>query len=241
MTSSRREFVERLAFSATGAAMLGAVPSALSASPIAEASGSAAGAWDLSWTERLKGEYKVVVDSPEVEEGGGVMRASVWSKGYADAMGTKPSQCSTVLVLRHNAIVLAMSSEYWAEYKLGEKEKVNDPVTNKPAVRNPVLLNSREHGTPARYDDMALDKFIGRGNVVRGCGQGERCRGQGEGDADAGARCDPAAVGSVRGGAGAAGGVLVHEGELSHDPVEGRARSCPLAFGAITHEQSRSP
>jgi hypothetical protein len=170
MTSSRREFVERLAFSATGAAMLGAVPSALSASPIAEASGSAAGAWDLSWTERLKGEYKVVVDSPEVEEGGGVMRASVWSKGYADAMGTKPSQCSTVLVLRHNAIVLAMSSEYWAEYKLGEKEKVNDPVTNKPAVRNPVLLNSREHGTPARYDDMALDKFIGRGNVVLGCG-----------------------------------------------------------------------
>lgn len=171
MSSSRRDFVERLAGGAAGAVLFGAAPAALSAMPLGVApTGVTAGAWDLSWTERLKGEYKVVVDSPEVEEGGGVMRASVWSKGYADAMGTKASQCSTVLVLRHNAIVLAMRSEYWAEYKLGEKEKVNDPVTNKPAVRNPVLLNSKDHGTPAQYDDLALDKFIGRGNVVLGCG-----------------------------------------------------------------------
>lgn len=170
-TPSRRDFVERLATGATGAVLFGAAPSALSAMSVTPPPGATpAGAWDLSWTERLKGEYKVVVDSPEIDEGSGVARATVWSQGYTDAMGTKASQTSTVLVLRHAGLMLAMNSEFWAEYKIGEKRKVNDPVTNKPALRNPVMLNSKEHGTPAEYDDMALDKFIGRGNVVLGCG-----------------------------------------------------------------------
>jgi hypothetical protein len=166
MTTSRRDFVEKLA---TGAVLFGATPAALAALPVDGAPAPIAGEWDLSWTDRLRGRYKVVVDSPEISEGAAVFRATAWSKHYGDAMGTRPEETSTVLVLRHNAIPLVMNHAYWAEYAVGEKDKVNDPVTNKPAVRNPVMLNSKEHGSPAMFDEFALDRFLSRGGIVLGC------------------------------------------------------------------------
>lgn len=168
MTTSRRDFIGRLAAST---AFLGATPMTLAALPmeLAPTMPATAGTWDLSWTERLSGRYKVVVDSPEISEGSAVFRSTAWGRHYADAMGTRPEETSTVLVLRHNAIPLVMQHAFWAEYKVGEKEKVNDIVTHKPAERNPVLLNSKEHGSPAAYDDYALDRFMARGGIVLGC------------------------------------------------------------------------
>jgi len=168
MSTSRRDFVEHIA---TGAVMFGAAPSALAAMPIGKSASrtTAAGPWDMSWTDRVRGKYKVVSDCAEIAGGSGVARGTVWAMGYADAMGVKASDCSTVVVVRHTAIALAMNSAFWAEYKLGEKHKENDMVTNKPATRNPSLLNSKEHGSPAEYDDMILDKLIARGGVVLGC------------------------------------------------------------------------
>ncbi|MEI6813820.1 MAG: hypothetical protein WCL36_06525 [bacterium] len=165
MTTSRRDFVEKLLASAV---VFGAAPSALAAMPAAHEP-PAPGKWDLSWTDRVRGRYKVVVDSPEISEGAAVFRATAWAKHYGDAMGTRPDETATVLVLRHNAIPLVMNHAFWAEYAVGEKDKVNDPVTNKPAVRNPVMLNSKEHGSPAMFDEFALDRWGGN----RGLGDAE--------------------------------------------------------------------
>ena len=45
-------------------------------------------------------------------------------------------QITAVVVLRHNAISLAMENRLWAKYKFGEPFKVNDSTTSAPAVRN---------------------------------------------------------------------------------------------------------
>lgn len=125
--------------------------------------------WDLSWTGRLKGKYKAVMDVPEVESGYGVWRGSFWVSQYGEAMAAKPADCSSVVVLRHNGIALAMNQQFWDAYGIGKKHEVKHPVTQAPTDRNPAMLSSTRGEVPAQLDDYALDKFIARGGVALAC------------------------------------------------------------------------
>lgn len=173
MVTTRREFIERIGGSAAFLglpAVLGAVPSdAIPASSV-PADAASDEPWDLRWADSIKAKHRVVVDCAEIEEGSGVFRASMWSKQYAAVMGAKPEEMQTVLVLRHNAIALAMQQTYWDAYGIGKKNNVKHPVTEQPTDRNPALLNSTQDGTPADFDAMALDQFIARGGIALGCG-----------------------------------------------------------------------
>ena len=53
------------------------------------------------------------------------------------ATGTPENECGVVVILRHDAIGYAMQDSLWAKYKFGEVFKADDPLTKKPAVRNP--------------------------------------------------------------------------------------------------------
>jgi hypothetical protein len=173
--TSRRDFIDRLAL---GAAALGGL-SLMGASPLGAAATAARGAdlaagaqatdWDVRWPARLTGEVKTVFDVPEVESGYGVWRASIWAKQYEAVLGMKPSALSTALVLRHNAIVLAMGQAFWDRYGIGKAKSVTHPATLEPTDRNPALLSSRRGEVPAAYDAFALDQFIARGGVVLAC------------------------------------------------------------------------
>jgi len=44
------------------------------------------------------------------------------------------------MVLRHDALPLALNDSVWAKYQLGEVFKIEDPDTKAPAVRNPFYL-----------------------------------------------------------------------------------------------------
>jgi hypothetical protein len=168
MGTDRREFIGQIAASA----MLGAVPFSLeNALRAAEPSvaGAAAEPWDLTWVNRVKGKYRVVMDSPEISSGYGVWRASFWAKQYQDVLGAKPGDLSTVLVLRHNGIALAMQQSFWDKYGLGKLKNVKHPVTEEPTTLNPALLSSTRGEQPAQFDDFALDKFIARGGVALAC------------------------------------------------------------------------
>ncbi len=125
--------------------------------------------WDLSWTSRLTGKHRAVFDTPEVEHGVGVLRSGLWLRQYGDVLKAPPSELNSVLVLRHHAIILAMSQPFWDEYELGEKNKVMDPITDKKTTRNPALL-STETGAPPSYAAMALDKQLANGTIALGCG-----------------------------------------------------------------------
>lgn len=168
MSETRREFLERVT---GGAAALGALPLAapFDAAEFERAAHTQAQqTWDVSWAKRVTGKHRAVFDVPEIESGFGVWRASVWMSQYRAALGTAEKDLRTVLILRHNAIVLAMSQAHWDEYGLGQELKVTHPLTSAVTDKNPALLGERD-GVPAPFSEFALDRFMARGNIVLAC------------------------------------------------------------------------
>jgi hypothetical protein len=167
--TSRREFLDRLA---VGSAALGGLSLGLTALPARlEAAGIAVsrqGSWNTSWPDKLTGSVRTVFDVPEVESGYGVWRASIWALQYEAALGIPARDTSTALVLRHNAIILAMRQAFWDEYGIGKDGSVAHPLTLEPTTRNPALLGEAD-GVPAPYSTFALDQFQERGGVILAC------------------------------------------------------------------------
>jgi hypothetical protein len=166
MTQNRREFIERL----TAGAMLATVPFSAEAFRSTTTHGAtAAEDWDVSWTSKITGKYKAVFDVPEIDSGFGVWRASLWAQQYMDVLKAAPSDLSSVVVLRHHGIALAMTQAFWDTYGVAKANNVTHPITEQPTDRNPVLLSSSRGEVPAMFDDVALDKYIARGGIVLAC------------------------------------------------------------------------
>jgi hypothetical protein len=167
MTLDRRDFVGRVAASA----LLAGLPLPIDASvrALSQSRSTRAEEWDLSWVKRVTGKYRAIFDVPEIDSGYGVWRASIWGQQYVEVLGAKPNELSSVLVLRHNGIQLAMQQAYWDKYAIGKEKNVLHPVTQQGTDRNPALLSSTRSEVPAMFDDAALDKFIGRGGIVLAC------------------------------------------------------------------------
>ena len=168
MSLDRRDFVGRIA----AGAMLAGLPlprDAVLRAFDGSVPGGAREDWDLRWVTRITGKYRAIFDVPEIESGYGVWRASIWGKQYQDVLGAKPSDMSAVVVLRHNAIVLAMQQAYWDKYAVGKEKNVLHPVTQQPTDRNPALLSSARGEVPADFDALALDRFMARGGIVLAC------------------------------------------------------------------------
>ena len=168
MTTNRREFIERLG----ATAMLGALPvtalqpfMASTTAPVTSAE-----EWDFSWTNALKGKkHKALFDCTEVESGYGVWRASIWENQYHEALGAKPADTKTVLVLRHNAVVMGFKQEIWDQAGIGALDKVTHPITMQSTDRNPALLSAARNEVPAMFDAFALPNFMTRGGIVLAC------------------------------------------------------------------------
>lgn len=165
--TTRRDFLDRLVIGGLGA---GGVALGLAAFPEALAAESPPGQgseWDQSWLARLNGRVRAVFDVPEIDRGYGVWRASVWSRQFEALRGIPAAQLSTALVLRHNAIVLAMTQEFWDRYGLASP-RVEHPLTGAVIARNPALLGAAD-GLEEPYASFALPQFIARGNPVLAC------------------------------------------------------------------------
>ena len=166
MTTSRREFLDRLA--ASGIA-LGALPFASGVFPDAlEAQPAAQGEWDTKWPAKLTGKVRAVYDVPEVDSGYGIWRSSVWASQYAETMRVPVTETSTALVLRHNGIVLAMQQSFWDKYGIGKAHGVMHPMTGQATNRNPGLMGVAD-GVPEPFASFAIPQFIARGGVVLAC------------------------------------------------------------------------
>jgi hypothetical protein len=162
MTSDRRQFLEQMTLGAAAIAALDlATPAPLPA--------QAAGHWDLSWTGRIRGKRRAVFDVPEIEDGFGVWRAIIWKKQYSQMFNFPESALSMVLILRHNAIELAMNQDYWDRYDIGPDKGVKDPVTGEPTKRNPVIERTGAHALPEQFGDFTLESFLEGGGIVLGC------------------------------------------------------------------------
>lgn len=167
MDASRRDFLGRVT---AGAAAYSALPFALAlTSCTAEGSSQDAGEFDLSWPGRITGKHKAVFDCTEIESGYGVWRAFAYAGQYQQFMGAAPTDLSTVVILRHNAVALAMDQAFWDTYQIGKDKAVLHPMTQEPTDRNPALLSGDADGVPAPFDQAALPKQQERGVTFLAC------------------------------------------------------------------------
>lgn len=132
VTTPRRGFLGTLA--ATAAAGLASLtPLRLEAQPRRGSTSGVDAAFE-TWLNRITGKHKMVFDAPEVNSGMPVIWPRVWLNGNNENYGTKDADNSTVIIMRHAAIPMAMRDEVWAKYKLGEVFTIKDGEA--PATKN---------------------------------------------------------------------------------------------------------
>lgn len=173
MTGSRREFLTQ----AGAAAVLGTLPFAVGPLGAMPASGSRPappGEFDLSWPDKLTTLHRALFDLASIDSGRSVWRARLWESQYVEFLGAKPEELSSVMVIRAEAISLAMQQRFWDTYRIGKALGVLHPVTQQPTDRNPALLSSTRNEVPAALDASALDQYIARGGIVLACNQAFR-------------------------------------------------------------------
>ena len=132
VTTPRRGFLGTLA-AAAAAGFASLTPLRLEAQPRSGSTSGVDAAFE-TWLNRITGKHKMVFDAPEVNGGMPVIWPRVWLNGNNENYGTKDTDNSGVVILRHAAIPLAMKDELWAKYKLGEAFSIKEGET--AATRN---------------------------------------------------------------------------------------------------------
>lgn len=130
----RRKFLQSFSL---GAAAIGAF--GLTTSPInsmAEKIGLNDHSNPEEWMEKITGKHRIVYDVTEPHH----QFPFAWPRVFLlsnEATGTPASECSVVVVLRHNAIPFAMDNPLWEKYKFGEMFHVTDVNSGETAKKNP--------------------------------------------------------------------------------------------------------
>ena len=158
--------IQRRAFLGTvGAGALAAsLESRASAAP---APAVATSKWDVSWTERLDRKHRAVFDSIKFANGAGLFRAVIWKHENKDVYGTPPEEMNAVLVVRAEAIWLAMNDVFWKTYNVGEAQGFKGKEPGKFRTTNPVA--SASPNAPPEFADMNIPKFLAGGDIVLAC------------------------------------------------------------------------
>jgi hypothetical protein len=125
-------------------------------------------AFDVSWTDRVQGKFRAVFDSPEISEGAALFRAMIWCDEYKTVYGSARAEMSPVLVVRHEAIHLAMNDTYWKRFGIGKEVKLRTAEGKKWVEANPIRVSPP--GTPPRFAKYNLEQFMAEGGIVLACG-----------------------------------------------------------------------
>ncbi len=134
--------------------------------PITTVSAQQSSSTDFTrWLDSISGTHRVVLDVREPNGGSALAWTWVFLFTAPQAYGVSESDLCTVMVLRHNAIAIALEDSVWEKYQLGAYFKIDDPETKAPAVRNPYYAKASAPLDP----DMALQKLINRGVKVAAC------------------------------------------------------------------------
>lgn len=163
MSSSRRHFLGALG----AGALLPVVATMADATPGPESGPKVVSAdWDMSWLDRVTGAHRAVFDGPELSEGLGVFRAALWPRQVREVYGTATTVTS-ILVLRHAAIDLAMGDSYWARFPVAKQAKWKNPSTKQWWTINPMRADSPE--TPSEWAGLSIEAFLAAGGIVLAC------------------------------------------------------------------------
>jgi hypothetical protein len=161
-TSDRRSFVSTLA-SLVGLTAIGASTGETAGQPAATANSK----WDLSWLEELKGKHKQVYDLGSVDLAADprVLRfGRNFLDTFRDVYKLEFPDVNTAVGISGPAFPMNASDRLWLKYQLGERSKIIDPATKKPAVRNIFM----DDGNPSIKALQARGAFFWQCNVALG-------------------------------------------------------------------------
>ena len=131
---SRRSFLSVL----TSLAGVTAVQAG-SSQAAAQVPAASAQSWDLRWLDDLKAQHKEVfdmADSDPAAEPPPLRLPRNYLDGFRDVYKLEFPEVRTIIGISGRAFPVNASDRLWEKYALGERSKIIDPVTKKPAVRN---------------------------------------------------------------------------------------------------------
>lgn len=180
--SPRREFLGQLVTAAVAVAGTACAPGVAAATagggaaattpslaprPVAEMGRKQT--WDDSWTALLaSAKHKAVFDSPEIGEGLALWQASLFLRGYQEALDAAEGEARPVIVMRHAGVPLAFGDALWEKYELAKMLKLKDPKTGRPFTRNPWLRPDPSAAAGAS-GSATLEGLRTRGAVLLAC------------------------------------------------------------------------
>ena len=131
---SRRSFMSLLSWLAGATALQSSASLAA-----AQTTSTPAQSWDLRWIDDLKGTHKQVFDLADANpasEPPPLRLPRNYLDAFRDVYKREFPDVRTVVGITGRAFGVNASDRLWEKYALGERSKIIDPATNKPAVRN---------------------------------------------------------------------------------------------------------
>jgi hypothetical protein len=95
--------------------------------------------WDLRWMDELKAKHRQVfdmADSDPAAEPPPLRLPRNYMDGFREVYKLEFPEVRTIVGISGRAFPVNASDRLWEKYALGERSKIIDPVTKKPAVRN---------------------------------------------------------------------------------------------------------
>jgi hypothetical protein len=132
--NNRRSFVSTLVSLAGFSAIGSSTGEAAVQAPAAPG-----GSWDMTWLDQLKGQHKQVYDlgAADLAADPRPLRfARNFVDTFRDVYKLEFPDINTVVGISAPAFAMNASDRLWDKYQLGERYKIIDPATRKPAVRN---------------------------------------------------------------------------------------------------------
>ena len=136
---SRRSFLSVL----TSLAGVAAIPPA--SGQAAQAPAASAQNWDLRWIDELKARHKQVFDMLDTDptaEPSPFRLPRNYLDTFRDVYKLEFPDVQPIVGIAGRAFPANASDRLWEKYALGERSKIIDPVTKKPAVRNVFMDDS---------------------------------------------------------------------------------------------------
>jgi hypothetical protein len=143
---SRRSFMSVLTSLASVTAIQAAGTQAAAQAPAASAQ-----SWDLRWMDELKAQHKQVFDLLEadpVAEPSPFRLPRNYFDTFRDVYKLEFPEVRTIVGIAGRAFPVNASDRLWEKYALGERSKIIDPITMKPAVRN-IFMDDKTLGVKA--------------------------------------------------------------------------------------------
>ena len=160
--TGRRTFLAKVATGLAAVGLGSLVPTSKlkAANPLAEGASEAD-----KWFLKIQGKHRIVFDATSHHEGFPLAWSRIFMNTNNDT-GAPDNDINVVVILRHDAIALAMEDRLWGKYQFGKVFKINDTVAKTASLRN---MYWKPQPGELHFPDMSIDQLQKRGVMFCVC------------------------------------------------------------------------